>query len=62
MARTSSLPLVDKIFGGEFAEWLRTARSEGKSFEAIARTLAEEHEVNVTGETVRRWCSELGTG
>lgn len=62
MPPTSSLPLVDKIFDGKFAEWLTEARAQGASYESIARRLADEHDVHVTGETLRRWCAELGTG
>lgn len=59
MPPTSSLPLVDRLFGGRFGEWLEAARAGGDSFEVIARRLADEHDITVTGETVRRWCSEL---
>ena len=59
MPPTSSFPLIDRLFDGHFAEWLQEARAAGESFEAIARRLAAEHDIEVTGETIRRWCGEV---
>ena len=50
-------PLVDRLVPGGLAPLLDTARKAGKSHETIARELAKAHDVNVSAETVRRWCA-----
>lgn len=54
------LPLVDRILGGRLREELTDRRLKGDSYATIARWLYEEHQVEAVGETVRRWCNELG--
>jgi hypothetical protein len=44
----SQFPLVDRLVGGDLEQ-----RSE------IAVRLREQHEINVTAETVRRWVSQF---
>lgn len=51
-------PLADRILGGDLADRLRAFRSEGLSFEAIARELSLQG-IEVSGETVRKWCAGL---
>lgn len=58
--RQPLLPLIDRLLDGKLADYLTEHRTAGLSFDAIGRRLANEHDVNVTGETVRRWCVELG--
>lgn len=60
MARTSSLHLVDRILDGRLAQELTERRAAGDSYNAIARWLAAEHDLEPTGETVRQWCITLG--
>lgn len=59
MAPRSQLPLVDQIMGGRLLEILTGWRNEGLSFDAIARRLETEHQIVVTGETVRNWFADL---
>lgn len=59
MARPSTLPLVDRILNGGLADFIGTARNAGHSYERIAKMLYEEHAIDVTGETVRKWHAEL---
>lgn len=54
----SLYPLVDRLLGGRLHEILGEQIAAGQSFERIARWLAIEHDVDVTGETVRRWWRE----
>lgn len=60
MSRTSTYPLVDRILGGTLGALLRTRRSEGASFDGIARELENKHRVRVSADTVRRWCADEG--
>lgn len=53
-------PLVDRIVDGRLESLLREWRADGLSHEAIARRLAVDFDVDVTGETVRVWWTELG--
>lgn len=48
-------PLVDRILGGKLDQTLAAWRTEGLSYEAIARRLASEHDISVTAETIRAW-------
>lgn len=57
--RQPLFPLFDRILGGKLAEQLAAWRAEDLSFDAIARRLGAEHDIEVTGETVRRWCIDL---
>lgn len=50
-------PLVDRLVPGGLAPMLEVARKAGKSHETIARELANDHDVTVSAETVRRWCA-----
>ena len=60
MPSTSSFPLVDRIVGGTLRGELARRRAAGESYAVIARWLAVEHQVDLTGETVRQWCRTLG--
>lgn len=50
--------LSDRTLGGTLEKRLRRWRKEHVSFDRIARLLADEG-IEVTGETVRRWCNAL---
>lgn len=58
--RNSSIPLVDRILGGTLEAELSARRSNGDSYDSIARWLATEHDISTTSETVRMWCRSLG--
>jgi hypothetical protein len=52
---------VDRVLDGTLADKLRAFRSEDppRSFADIAYLLRSEHDIVVSGETVRRWCLDL---
>lgn len=52
-------PLVDRILGGKLDERLKAWRAEGLTYDGIARRLDAEHDIDVTSETVRKWCASL---
>lgn len=54
-------PLVDRILGGTLPDELATRRTNGDSYATIARWLHADHDIVVTAETVRSWCSQLET-
>lgn len=56
---TPIFPLVDRILEGRLAETLRVYRAEGLSYEQISRRLADEHQIEIVTETVRKWCIEV---
>jgi hypothetical protein len=58
MARTTSLPFVERLLDGNLETELRRRRAIPESFENIARWLANEHDIDVSSATVRRWCIE----
>ena len=59
MARHDLFPLADKALHGRLEDRLRGERGEGRSFARIAYDLTVEG-IQVSDETVRRWCRELG--
>lgn len=59
---TPILPLVDRILDGRLAEELRERRRRGDSYQTINRWLYGEHQIEVTTETIRKWCLELVDG
>jgi intein-encoded DNA endonuclease-like protein len=52
---------VDAALGGKLDELLAGWRSEGQSYEAIARRLETEHGVVLSMWTVKRWCDETAS-
>jgi hypothetical protein len=62
MARTTPIirALVDRVLGGGLCDFLQSHRDSGDSFATIARVLYTEHDIDVTAETVRVWCIDLG--
>lgn len=58
MARSTIRDLTDRLLDGNLDTWLAEQRSAGHSFAEIAWRLRVEHEVAVTGETVRTWCND----
>jgi hypothetical protein len=59
MAPPLSYQLLDRLLGGTLAARIGTARSEGASYGRIAHELSVELDVYVSGETIRRWHTEL---
>lgn len=58
MAPTDTSHLVDRIIPGGLDAFLAAARADGQTFANITFRLRTEHEIEVTQETVRRWCSD----
>jgi hypothetical protein len=52
--------MADRLLGGRLLELLREYRRQQLGTEAIASRLYAEAGVEVSGETVRRWCLALG--
>lgn len=59
VARTTVRELTDRLLDGNLDAWLAEQRGAGHSFAEIAYRLRSEHEVIVTGETVRTWCNDI---
>jgi hypothetical protein len=55
-------PLVDKALGGRGAlkRRLRTGRRAGHSNQQIADAIGAELGIDLSRETVRKWCRDLG--
>jgi hypothetical protein len=54
------LATSDRLLGGALESLVRDERARGQSFEAIAQEIAVEHNIRVTGQTVRMWARDLG--
>lgn len=51
--------LASHHLGTDAVEWVRARREDDDSYQAIARSLrlATDGHVDVTDETIRRWCT-----
>lgn len=56
VARTGTFPLYDRLTGGTLAKNLASMRADGKTYLEIAVFLRNEHGIDVSLDTVRRWC------
>lgn len=59
MARSDLYPIVDLALDGKLEQRLRARRNAFASYDDIARELHADG-IPVTGETVRKWCLDLG--
>lgn len=57
MAPTDTRTLVDRLIPGGLNAYLAAARGNGDTYATITRRLREEHAIEVTQETVRRWAT-----
>lgn len=53
--RPSTFPLVDRILDGHLEQFLTEHRARGLSYEAIARELYKQFDIDVSAKAVRRW-------
>lgn len=59
MGRQSLLPLVERVIAEPAAGYLQRLRDADLTYDDIARKLDADHQISVTGETVRQWCRRL---
>jgi hypothetical protein len=59
MAATDTYPLINRLVPGGLDAYLTAARGGGDSHETIAYRLRSEHAIEVSAETVRKWCLRL---
>ncbi len=59
MARPNTFLLVDRLVPGGIRAFMAARREQGDSYETIARALETEHQITVTGQTVRMWAVQL---
>lgn len=59
MAYGSTKPLVDKILDGRLNIILREARDRGESFDKISHRFADEYDLSISRELIRKWVAEL---
>lgn len=59
MAPKDTFPLADRALGGTLSKRLNRWHREGKSLHSISALLRDEG-VDVSTETVRRWCTRVG--
>ncbi len=55
MGRQAIFPLVDRIIGGDLADRLLQARTEGQTLRQLVMWLHDEHQIEVTDTTISRW-------
>lgn len=59
MPRESLRTVANTLSGGGLETDLREWRGQNLSFREIARKILDKYEVDVTSETVRKWCAHL---
>lgn len=60
MARRSAAHLADLALDGSLLAYVERYRAASVSWAAIARLLGAEHGIDVSGETLAAWATELG--
>ena len=56
---SANFRLADITVDGRLVEILTAQRAAGVAYDVIARTLFTDHGIDVTGQTLRRWCADL---
>lgn len=56
----SRRPLVERLVGGDLAGVLQKWRDDELTLDEMAARMGAEHDIEVSRETIRRWCHELG--
>lgn len=59
MPQPDLFPLIDRLVQGGLEAFLLRRRGEGDSYQQIAFDLKRLHDVDLSVETVRRWCIRL---
>lgn len=54
--------MADRLLDGALIEFMTAAYDESHSWEEVSRRLLTQHNVVVTGQTLRKWAHELGIG
>lgn len=52
--------MADKLAEGQLVDRMTDLYAESHSWEEVAKRLLVDHHVAVSGQTLRRWASELG--
>lgn len=58
---TTTQRLADAVLGGQLREFVLTRRAEGQSWRRVAICLLQEHDVDVSAETLRGWFKAAST-
>lgn len=56
----ASFDLFDRLMGGRLERRLRSLADEGHTYVRMAERLRSDNDIDVSHETVRRWCLDLG--
>lgn len=54
--------MADRILDGRLEEVLRGLYAESGAWEVVSRRLFAEHDIAISGQTLRRWAKALGIG
>lgn len=60
MVASPNFQMADRVLDGRLRQVLTDLYGETRSWEEVSRRLYAEHNVRVTGQTLRRWNAELG--
>lgn len=58
-SRTSTFDITNRALGGVLPAFIRELRDAGCSWREVSYRLREEHQVDVSIETLRRWSAAL---
>lgn len=61
MARSPIRDLITRAVGGDLDGTLLALRAEGLTYEQIAFRIYAEHDIEVTGQTIRNWVVAIDT-
>lgn len=59
MAGSATFPLYDRLLDGHLTEILERLLADGLSIPQVRDRIRDEHKVDVSDATVRRWIADL---
>jgi len=58
MRTSPQFRMAERVLGGDLAEHLQALYTDTASWEEVARRLLVEHEIVVSGQTLRKWAKK----
>ena len=60
MPGTELFPIIDRLIPGGLGAYLTAARANGESLRTIGQRLQDEHQLQITYTTIKKWCDQCG--
>jgi hypothetical protein len=57
---SSTFQMADRVLNGQLRQVLTDFYLDTRSWEEVSRRLYAQHDIRISGQTLRRWNGELG--